>query len=391
MGKWVFFLRGYWIMKIMGASPDWALNELAARRIPFWNLQWTDPMTVQICVFQRDLEEVRRVSQGAMCQAEPVLQIGLKASTHGIFRPVLLVGIVAALLLITVVPRYLLFFQVTGEETVPKAQIMQALEILDVKVGMCGPDVKPQWIKNHILQMLPQLQWITVTQNGCVAQVVVRERPETPQVIRRKGFANVVAARGGLIVSQSVLAGQPLKQVGDIVTEGELLVSGVVDLERVYSLQYAQAEIFARTWYKETVVTPAEVAEKTYGEESFRCVWLEFGKERIKIFGNSGISTVSCDKMISRKLLTLPGGYTLPVGVLVETYRPYSLRSAVQDKEQVRKDLLEHICERILSQAQAGELLESVAVLRQSGGTYIVSAQLECREMIARTAEAKLE
>lgn len=391
MGNWVLYLRGYWIMEITGASPDWALNRMAACRIPMWGLRWLDAMTVQICVFQRDVPEIQKIAAETMCEAYVMTKLGIKAALHGVFRPVLLLGLVAVLLLVGVVPKFLLFFQVTGQENVPQEQILRALESLDVTVGIYGPNVKPQWIKDHILQLIPQLQWITVTQHGCMAQVVVRERPKTPQITQRKGFANVVAAKPGLIVSQSILAGQAVKQVGDVVTEGELLVSGVVDLERVLSLQYAQAEIFARTWYRKTVVTPEYVEEKHCCGEEEKTYWLEFGKQRIKIFGNSGISTASCDKMISRKQVTLPGGVTLPISLLVETYTPYEVKTVSQDREQVRQTLMENVCRDILSQAQAGELLASSGALRQANGAYILTAMVECREMIARTAEAKLE
>ena len=174
-----------------------------------------------------------------------------------------------------------------------------------------APDIRPQWIKDHLLNTLTDLQWITVTQNGCLAQVVVRERPETPETEDRRQLSHVVAARDGVIVSQSILAGQALCKVGDTVQAGQRLVSGIVDLDWTYAVENAKAEIYAYTHRTGTVVTPDSGYIKEATGETVRCLWLEVGKCRIKIFGNSGILEASCDKMWERQPLTLPGGYEL--------------------------------------------------------------------------------
>lgn len=389
MNRLLWYLRGYCTVEIAGASPDWTLNRLAQRRVPFWDIQWLDEMRVRLCVFSRDLPVLRQTTIEAMCQLETEIQMGPWPALRKLLRPILLIGIGLTLCLLLVLPNYLLFFTVSGNETVPEEKILRTLEDLDIDFGVYGPDVHPKWIKDHVLNLLPQLQWITVTQNGCIAQVVVRERPETPKVIDRKGFANVIASRAGLITSQSVLAGQPLKQVGDIVVKGELLVSGIVDLERVFTMEYAQAEIFARTWYHTTAITPSTIIQKCDAGEPYHAVWIEFGKERIKIFGNSGISTATCDKMIDRKSLLLPGDYILPVSLLIETYVPYETQLVHLPSAQVEQWLLDSVQDGILSRAKAGEVLQCQQVCSEENGVYVLKSVHECREMIAETVEAK--
>lgn len=389
MGKLLLRLRGYLIVRIEGASPEWALNRLASEKIPFWNVWQLSSMTVELCLFPGDLPAAQQACERAMCQLTQEKTVGAGKTLSRLFRPVLLVGILLAAAMVVLLPQFVLHFSVSGNETVPSEQIIRTLEGLNVGVGIHGPDIKPKWIKDHVLNLLPELQWITVTQNGCLGQVVVRERPETPEVIDRRAFANVVASKSGLIVSQSVLAGQAVKEVGDMVLKGELLVSGVVDLERVFTLEYAQAEIFARTWYEKTAVMPGQMLEKVPSGQAHRAIWLEFGKERIKIFGNSGISTACCDKMIDRKNLSLPGGYELPIALLIETYIPCETRPCAVSPEQAEEQMLSSVREAVLSQTKAGELLRCEASMTEENGVYQLALTLECREMIAETAEIK--
>ena len=95
--------------------------------------------------------------------------------------------------------------------------------------------------------------------------------------------------QSGVITKQNVYTGQAQFQVGDTVTQGDILVSGIVDLERTYLIERANAEIFARTWREVSVCLPSLYTEKTMKSDEKKCIWLILGGRRIKIFGNSGI------------------------------------------------------------------------------------------------------
>ena len=390
MNKLFWYLRGFWIVEITGATPGWILNRLTRKRIPFWGVTWLDDFTLRLSVFPRDLPAVRQAADAAMCDMRDASMMGAKQALRGVFhRPVLIVMLVLAVLTVVVTPQFLLFYEVSGNETVPDELILRTLEDLGVGFGMHGPKIRPKWIKDHVLNRLPQLQWITVTQNGCMARVVVRERPETPQTLERRGFANVIATRTGLITEQSILAGQAVKKPGDLVLAGEMLVSGLVDLEQRYTLEYAQAEIFARTWRTKVAATPEIYGEKVQSGEPETCIWLEFGKHRIKIFGNSGILTADCDKMSNRKNLSLPGGLQLPVAVLTETYVPYTLRDAFLEEQAAEDRLMDYVERTTLADMQAGEIRGRSGSLELGNGVYRLKSVLECHEMIAETVEAK--
>ncbi len=389
MREIVWFLRGYLVLEIKGASPGWALNRLTAARIPFWRVVWRDSFTLEVCVLLRDRERAEQAVAGAMCDCRLVEKIGLRWSVGGLLRrPVLLVMLALSFLAVSVIPNFVLFYSVSGNETVPEEAILRELQTLGVGFGTFGPSIKPQWIKDRMLNILPLLQWITVTQNGCRAEVIVRERPAPAETEERRDFANVIATQSGVIVKQSVLAGQAMYQVGDVVEKGDLLVSGIVDLERTYAVEHAKAEIYARTWRTKDILIPNEYGEKVYTGAHWTCVWLTIGEKRIKIFGNSGISATACDKMIEMKRLSLPGGLEFPVSLTVETFLPYEMETGTL-AEPAAQLLLTDYAERAARQDMvAGEILKSQFVLMERDGCYRLSSTLECQEMIAKTVKA---
>ena len=388
MAEWRGWLLGEATLSLAGADPAWALNRLAAERVPFWAIEWEDAFTVQITVPRSQVRRAISAIEGAMCQAKVLSRRGLPGRVRQILhRPVLLAFLIFNLLLVLILPQFVLFYQVTGNETVPEEQILRALSDLGVGFGTFGPDIKPLWIKNHILNEIPELQWITVTQNGCCAQVVVRERVEEPETENQKGYGHVVATQSGLVTEMSVLSGQALCQVGDTVLAGERLVSGLVDLERTYTLTQAKAEIYARTWRKGEVVTPSVYLQKTPTGDTFHCLWLEVGGRSIKIFGNSGILVDDCDKMVERKPLTLPGGLELPVTLVVETYVPYERHPAKLSQLDAQL-LLEQSAEDVVKEDMvAGEILGEDSTLTLRGGVYTLRWEMECHEMIAKSVE----
>ena len=390
MVKLWYALRGYTVMEICGASPGWALNRLTQAKIAFWDVIWLDALTLRLKVFRGKEKKTAALAQQAMCECRTVERGGLIQSLHGLrFRPVLLTMLLLDLLCVLVLPCFLFFFSVEGNETVPEQLILRELEAAGVNFGTYGPSIYPRSVKDHMIHALPRLQWVTVFQHGCRATVVVREREEIPQTQTKKGLANVVATQGGVITQQAVFVGQAQYQVGDTVAKGDVLVSGVVDLERTYLLERAHAEIFARTWREICVCTPSNYREKQdYGRPN-RCIWLILGDRRIKIFGNSGISYDSCDKMINTKTMTLPQGLQLPLSLEMETFYPYSPAEKELGKEAAEVLLAEYALADAKGRMQAGEILDHRHKIEKKGGLYRMEAVLECHEMIARTVEAK--
>ena len=83
---------------------------------------------------------------------------------------------------------------------------------------------------------------------GCEAVVVVRQREEKPQVGKSAAPANILAEKAGIITEVTATGGTPQVKTGDLVTSGQLLISGVTNLDTTLMLSRAEGEVYARTW-----------------------------------------------------------------------------------------------------------------------------------------------
>ena len=122
-------------------------------------------------------------------------------------------------------------------------QILQALASIGIAPGTRAEEIDVQSIKNEMLNLLPELEWISVNPHGAYAMVLVHEREPVPKVVDPARVSNIVAAKAGIITEMQVYAGFPAVEVGSAVLPGELLVSGLADSFRATVHRNAQAEI----------------------------------------------------------------------------------------------------------------------------------------------------
>lgn len=110
-----------------------------------------------------------------MCELAVVREMGFGKTFGGLWRRRLFVlGLLLCAAGAFVIPKFVFFYDVVGNETVPGAEILRALHSLGVGFGTYGPDIQPQALKNKMLLLVPELQWFTVQQSGMCAHVVVR-------------------------------------------------------------------------------------------------------------------------------------------------------------------------------------------------------------------------
>ena len=385
------YLRGISRLQILGASPQTAINRLAKQKIGFWDLEVSDPFTYNLCVLQKDCERAIDTIKKAQCDCSVVKMQGLLHDCGGLLkRPGIWAALAAAVMIPTILSRFIWTIDVSGNTSIPTEQVLQQLSEVGVYVGAYGPSIKSQDIKNRMLNRIPELQWIAVNRTGGRVQVLLEERDLRPKVIDRKAVHSLVAARTGLVTKVEVYEGEPLCKVGQTVLQGQLLVSGYQEFEVNVKKSNAMAEIYARTWRKCRLVFPSQVIEKEYTGHEIRRYALQIGRKRINLSPNSGIYQGDYDKILSYQYLTLPGGVQFPVCLITETYKEYDTLEVDQELEEAEATASEACQKNLLKDMIAGEIRSSTVKSRIEGNNIEVDLVFECEEMIARSVESEL-
>jgi similar to stage IV sporulation protein len=299
-------------------------------------------------------------------------------------RYFLLFGLLCCFLAIRAMALFVWEIDVYGNETVPKARILETLRDLGVSPGAFGPGVKSEALSNDVLLQIPELSWFAVNVRGSHADVLVRERVPKPRIVDESRPTMVYAVKSGVITKTSVLEGAPKMTAGDTVEKGDVLVSGVmVSRTGGRRLVHAMAEVTARTWYELSAQIPLESSVKRYTGEVKEKRALVIAGQRINLYFKGGILWSNYDKITSEKSFRLPGGVELPFAVVSERYEAYAPIKTFLGRGEAAELLKEGLMRRLNAQLDGGELAAAEFEITGDGGAVTVILRAECLERIA--------
>ena len=230
-------------------------------------------------------------------------------------------AVVAVLLgvLTVFLPTRLLFFRVEGNGEVPARRILEEAEGCGLYFGASRRELRSEQVKNHLLYAIPELRWAGVNTNGCIATITVsvRDDGDAPE---EDVPGDIVAVADGVVTQVTPQSGTALVSPGQAVKEGQMLISGMTDLGLSTRADRAEGEVYGLTRRSVTVRLPEKTVVKTGTGAVVKKFSLLIGKKRVNFSNDSGILHGTCVKMRTVNYMTLPGGFSLPVAVVTETY-----------------------------------------------------------------------
>ncbi len=374
-------LSGMLKLEITSADPALTITRLNEAGVELFNTSQTGDLTIRFSLRRRDYPRVRALCEKRGEQVKVVERSGFFWQLYALRkRPVLVGGIAFLLACALYLPSRVLFIRVEGNELVPTRLILEGAEQVGIGFGASRREVRSENVKNALLEAIPTLQWAGINTNGCVATISVRERTQTEQQQKTGGVSSIVAARDGVIRQATVLRGNGVCKVGQAVKSGEVLISGYTDCGLSIQATRAEGEIFAQTERALTVVTPDEYSARGGSEKTETKYALRIGKKRINFYKNSGIPDATCGRMYTEYVLTLPGGFPLPVTLIVEEYdhfEPVATTAVQADTAQVLSEYAQYY---LKTQMVAGQILNEHTIQEQNR----LYGQYACLEMIGR-------
>ncbi len=194
-------------------------------------------------------------------------------------------GAIIACLMLVYLTSCIWVVDVVGNDTTSEKEILEVMKDCGIGIGKPRFGKKISHIKNRALIELDTLSWLWVTLDGTRAVVEVREKGDSEDILDRVHPHNLVASCDGEIVDMQVRTGKKMVERGNIVSKGDLLVSGAV--ETVYKPNryvHARGSVIARTWRSaEGEYTHVDLAKYKTGNTRKRHSIKIFGRE-IRLF-----------------------------------------------------------------------------------------------------------
>ncbi len=275
------FLRGTVTFLITGAFPEKLLNRCARERIPVWDASPTRG-GCKASAYARSYRRISRLARRDQNKTRLLTKKGMPFFCRRMRRRWgLPIGAAAAGILLWYLTGHIWIITVSGCQSIPQEKIYDMLSECGVTVGVTAKSIDPKRVERNLLLMDDRLSWTAVNLNGSIAEIVVSECIEPPQIMDPSDrYANVVAAQDGQIRVLEPYTGQALLHVGDTVSAGDVIVSGVTDDQYGNTrLKYARAKVIADVYEKSTVCVPFSetVIQESMTPVTGRELWV-FGK-----------------------------------------------------------------------------------------------------------------
>jgi similar to stage IV sporulation protein len=303
----------------------------------------------------------------------------------------LVVGTILAALIIALSGTVIWDIRVEGNLRLEDAEVKEALRECGLTVGKVRRRLDTDSIQNRVMINSDDISWISINIIGTVAEVQIRETEIVPSPPEIYDAANVVAAKDGYIERFEDTRGNVIAEVGDLVREGELLVSGLYDL-KTGGIRYtsARGRVMARTETEFLVEIPLEYDKKVYTGREFTEKYLIFFEKEIKFFGKCGNLPTSCDTIDKVEYCNLFSAGNLPVGIRTVKYLEYTYERRVRDEKEASELAFAGLSERLSEFSLCAELLKKQTEFAITDASFTLRCKVSAIEDIARIQEIKI-
>ena len=383
-------LRSECRYKLISADIPSVLRKLENIPIQVREIEFIDPLTVHLSVSGNDASSMESTCAGISAELHLLRKTGpgefLKTLRK---RPVLVICMIWILILSVFLPSRILFIRVEGNCISSTKKILEIARGEGVYFGASRKAVRSERVKNALLEKLDTLDWVGVNTNGMVTVISVKETNQSDRVEVQWPIQSLIASADGVITHITSTQGTVLCVKDQVVTKGQVLISGYEDMGLVVRAGQAKGEIYANTNRKIVAVSPLPSQNRGKICGTKIRYNLIIGKKQIKLFKDSGISDTGCGKLYTKKTILLPGGFSLPITFIREEIITYeeTVPTCVEDISPKLSQIAEMY---LLDEMIAGKVLHRTRSYMAAEEGLVFEGNYICSEMIARTKNEEI-
>ncbi len=253
------FLLGYVRIQFSGDYCERFLNVLAANGIVFRNIQKYGG-NFYITVLKKDFKKLHKLRKNCGVKIKTIKKSGIPfiINKHK-FRYGMVAGLTFFILILSFLSTRLWLVKINGNNTVTEAKIDKSLDSLGIKIGMSMNKIDTDVLKLKFVISGENIAWASFNRQGSILEVNLTEFENDKT---QNTASNLVAQYDAIIKRIDVQSGTVNVKIGETVSKGQLLVSGIVDYGAGSNFVSSNGKIFAEVNVNEKIVVPKNY--KTY-------------------------------------------------------------------------------------------------------------------------------
>ncbi len=377
------YVFGYVDIKVEGYYIERFINICTNEQILLWNLQRQDSITLHASVEAKRFKELREICKETKCKIKLEGKNGLPFTIKKYKkRKFFIILLIIVFWIILGLSNFIWNIEVVGTETINADEILELVKSEGLAIGKSKGSIDTDKIINTIRLERDDVAWVGISIRGTNAIIEIVEADEKPDIVDDDEYCNIVADKDAIIIKVSAQNGTPLVSEGDVVTKGDIIISGTMEGKYTEARYvHAQGEIQAKVWYTstQTVYLKETQKQETGNEENGFSV--KINNFQINLH-KSVPNFEKYDTIEMYKKLKLFSDFYLPIEIIKYTYKEYEEIVVIHSIEGAEQIGIERASEDLKDELEGKEILDKKVNVKQEADYIEVEVTYEVEENI---------
>ena len=381
--KLLEYVTGYVNIIIEGYYIEQFINICNNMQIDLWNIKKENAIKVFASIYVSDFKKLKQICKKTKCKIKIQSKKGLPFTIKKYKkRKFFLFFLLVIILTIIILSNFIWNIEIEGETDIPKEEILELVKSEGLDIGKLKGKIDTKEVINKIRLERDDISWVGIEIEGTNAIIKIVEADEKPEIIDEDEYCNIVADKNAMILKVSAQNGTPLVKEGDIVTNGDIIISGWME-GKYTGKQYvhAQGEVLAKVWYTTT--------EKVYFQETKK---IETGQAENSYSVKINNFQINLPKTLPKfqkydtieeyKKLKLFSNFYLPFEIVKYTYKEYEEKVVIHSFEEAKQIGIDRAKETLQEDIDGKEILDKQVKVRTETDHIEVEVTYEVKENI---------
>ncbi len=331
---WNYF-KGYVIIRVEGLTLERLLNLAATYNIYLWDIKRHSNIVLEMKSTTKGFKELREIVKKVGCRIEIKEKIGFPFVIMKLKeRKMLVAGFLLFWMTIFLLTSTIWKIEILGIEQTPREEIISLLKENNISTGKLKFNIEKEAVKDILINNYDYFSFTSVSIKGTKLIIEIKEQDLPPEKIDKSYPCHIVAKKKGVIVKVIPKNGKAVVEKGEVVNEGEILITGILNNENTEEqiLVHAEGEILALTRYSSIVKEHIIKNEERYTGKVHKQRGIKI-KDKGIMFMKGSIPFVNYKEVeVEKDLINLDKwGIEFPIKKVEYEYREVELKEIKQN------------------------------------------------------------
>lgn len=350
------YYRGYLKVRLTGFAPERFINLCSNHNILIWNLECVEG-AYEFLITVKGYRQVRPFVKKSKTKLRIIKKFGLPFFLYRHRkRKVFFAGILCFGILLYSFSIFIWDIHIEGNYTYTEDVLMTFLKEQDIVHGKLSNSINCEEIEKLLRNEYMEITWVSARISGTRLLIQIKENYGLLTIPEKDEKAcDIVAQKDGIITEIITRSGVAQVKIGDVVTKGQVLVSGVVpivnDAEELVANRYvhSDADIKAKTVYNYEDSFDLLYKIKTYTGNEQKACYIRLFDRTLSLYPLKN-SFVLYDKVNEEYQLKIIANFYLPIyaGLIqFQEYGEYESQYRTEEAFAIADDHLNSYCQKL--------------------------------------------